>query len=177
MARKLLKRFMPDPDWVREHKSLQFLGDWLHKHPNLWHLNRRSVPSAFFIGIFMSFVPVPSQMALAAIAAIACRANLVISVALVWISNPLTMPPMFYFAYKVGLAVTGAPAGEFTFELTWQWLSDGLAQVWYPFIVGCLSCGLFFGLLGSTAIRIYWRWHVIHHWHKRRLNNKNDQNA
>ena len=168
MPRKLFKRLMPSPETVKEHKSLQILGTLLHD-PNLFHLNRRCVSAAFFIGIFMSFIPLPSQMIFAALAAMVFHANLPISVMLVWISNPITMPPMFYFAYRVGVVVTNEPATTFAFELSWQWLTHGIAQIWYPFLVGCLVCGLFFGLVASTAIRIFWRWYVVRRWHERRL--------
>lgn len=170
MARKLIKRIMPDPEWIKTHKSLQILGTWIHD-PNLWHLNRHCVASAVFIGLFMSFVPVPTQMIIAALAAVAFHANLPISVMLVWISNPLTMAPIFYFAYQVGLVVTNEPAAHFDFVLSWEWVTNGLAQIWFPFLVGCFVCGLFFGLLGSTAIRIFWRWYVVKRWHERRLKN------
>ena len=36
-------------------------GRWLH-HPNLWHLNRRSVSGAVAIGSFSGLVPGPLQM-------------------------------------------------------------------------------------------------------------------
>lgn len=169
MAKKIIQRLLPDPNWIKGHRSLQFLGSWLHD-PNIWHLNRRSVSVAVFIGLFMSFMPLPSQMIMSALTAIAFRANLPISVILVWISNPVTMPALFYMAYKVGFALIGdtnTPA--FHFELTWQWLTTGLVHIWQPFLLGCFVCGLFSGLLGSTVMRILWRYHVIHRWHKRRL--------
>jgi uncharacterized protein (DUF2062 family) len=80
---------------IKGHKNLSFLGEKLHD-PNLWHLNRRSVSAAFAIGLFAAWIPTPGQMVIAAIIALYFRANLPISVALVWITNPLTMPPMFY---------------------------------------------------------------------------------
>ncbi|MFC6755273.1 DUF2062 domain-containing protein, partial [Halorubrum tibetense] len=89
MAKKLLKRWMPDPAKIRNHASLQFLGNVLHD-PNLFHLNRTSVSRAFFVGIFICFLPIPGQMGLAALCALWFRANLPISAALVWISNPIT---------------------------------------------------------------------------------------
>ena len=169
MSKKFIQRFLPDPAWIKSHQSLSFLGDWLHD-PNIWHLNRRSASIAVFIGLFIAFVPLPSQMLLAAFLAVLLRVNLPLSVLLVWVSNPITMPPLFYMAYKVGFALIGdSHAPAFHFELSWQWLSTGLSSGWRPFLLGCFVCGLFFGLLGSALTRVAWRWHVIHLWHKRRL--------
>ena len=167
MARKLIKRFTPSPEWVKKQHSLKVLGDWIHD-PNLWHLNRHSVATAAFIGLFVAFIPLPAQMLIAAFLALLFHANLPISVALVWITNPFTMAPIFYIAYQVGTAVMGTPASQFAFEPTWQWLSSGLTKNWQPFLLGCLLCGLFFGLLASAAVRWAWRWHTIQRWHERR---------
>ena len=101
MPKKFLQRLMPDHRTIREHRHLRFLGTLLHD-PNLWHLNRRSASGAFAVGLFVAWVPVPFQMLLGAIGAILFRVNLPLSAALVWVSNPLTMPPLFYFAYLVG---------------------------------------------------------------------------
>lgn len=168
MARKLLKRFLPDPDWIKNHSSMQVFGDWLH-NPNLWHLNRQSVATAVFIGLFVAYIPLPGQMVIAALLAIIFHANLPISVILIWITNPITMPPMYYLAFKVGTAVYGSKGGKFHFELSWQWVTSGLAHNWQPFVIGCLLCGVFFGLLGSTLVRIFWRRYVIKRWHERRV--------
>src|SRR3954469_24611570 len=101
MARKLLKRMMPSAEFVKHHPSLQRFARWLHD-PNLWHLNRYSASIAVFIGLFSALIPVPSQMPIAALWAIWWRANLPISVALVWLTNPITSPPIFYATYKFG---------------------------------------------------------------------------
>ena len=93
MAKKIIQRFMPSDETIKNNKSLKFLGDRLHD-PILWHLNRRSVAKAFAIGLFFAWVPLPTQMAMSAAVAFYFRAHLAISVALVWITNPLTMPPM-----------------------------------------------------------------------------------
>ena len=68
MPKKLIKKFMPDPEKLKEQKSLQFLGDRIHE-PNLWHLNRKSVSLAFAIGLFAAWIPTPGQMVIAAAAA------------------------------------------------------------------------------------------------------------
>lgn len=175
MARKIIKRFLPDPDWVKEQKSLKLLDKWLHD-PNLWHLNRHSVAAATFIGLFVAFIPLPTQMIIAALLAIMVRANLAISVVLVWISNPFTMGPMFYLAYKLGSVVIGTEATDLgSFELSWAWLQNGLQNNWQPFLLGCLLCGLFTGLLASTLVRLAWRQHAISRWKKRQRKRKAQQ--
>lgn len=161
MPKKFIKRYMPDHKKIRNNKQLnKIFGSLLHD-PNLLHLNRRSVSSAFFVGLFMAFVPLPTQMVMAAAVAILVRCNLPIAVGLVWVSNPVTMPPIFYFAYKVGTWVLSTPEREFNFELSWEWLGSGLANIWEPFLLGCAICGVVFGGLGYIVIRLLWRLHII----------------
>ena len=174
MPRKIIKKVLPDPNWIKQHKSLSIFGSWLHD-PNIWHLNRHSVARATFIGFFVAFVPLPFQMIIAALLAVLFRVNLAISVSLVWITNPLTMAPIFYLAYKVGAAVMSVQAKSFDFEPTIEWLTTGLANSWQPFLLGCLLCGLFFGLLTSTLINWVWREHTIRRWNTRRLNRASKQ--
>ena len=115
MVKKHIKRFIPDTHKIRDHKHLKVFGKLLHD-PNLWHLNRYSVATAFSVGLFFAFVPVPFQMVLAAGAAIMVRSNLPVSVVLVWFTNPLTMVPIFYFALKIVSLVVGTEPTGFNFE-------------------------------------------------------------
>lgn len=161
MPKKFIQRYMPDHEKIRNNKHLnKVFGKLLHD-PNLLHLNRRSVSTAFFVGLFMSFVPLPSQMIMAAAVAILVRCNLPIAVGLVWISNPVTMPPLFYFAYKVGTWILGTPEHQFTFQLSWEWVGTELAAIWQPFLLGCTISGLVFGALGYASIRLLWRFHIM----------------
>ena len=167
MPRKLIKKLFPHHDKIREHKNLQFLGPLLHD-PNLLHLNRRSISGGFAVGLFFAWVPVPFQMVLSAIAAIIFRVNLPISVVLVWLTNPLTMPPLFYFAYKFGAWVLPFPETHFAFELSFKWLSESLSAIWEPFLFGCFILGLISSLLGYFGIRILWRMKVVQSWNERK---------
>lgn len=169
MPKKIIKKYMPDHDLIRKNAHLnKMFGSLLHD-PNLLHLNRRSVSSAFFVGLLMAFVPVPFQMVLAAAAAIIVRCNLPIAVGLVWVSNPFTMPPLFYFCYLVGAAVLGGEHPPFQFELSWQWLMEELGAIWEPFLLGCGIVGLVSALTGFFAIRLAWRLHIISHIKQRRM--------
>lgn len=167
MPKKTLKSLMPSAARVREIKSLHILGDWIYE-TNLWHLNRYSASMAFFVGLFMAFMPVPGQMPLAALLALMLRCNLPISVCLVWITNPLTMPALFFMAYRVGALIINVPVTAIEFELSFNWLSHQLANIWQPFLLGCLICGLFFGCLGYFVISMLWRWRVSVHWRERK---------
>jgi len=159
MPRKFFQRFLPSPQTIKKNKTLQIFGDWLHD-PNLWHLNRRSVAGAFAVGLFFAWMPVPFQMALAAGAAIWLRTNLPISVVLVWLTNPFTIPPMFYFAYLVGTWIIGEPPTDFSFELTFDWLLNELAASWKPFLVGCFTVAAISSVIGYFSIDAFWRYSV-----------------
>ena len=171
MPRKFFQRFLPHPKTIKENKTLQIFGDWLHK-PDLWHLSRRSVAGAFAIGLFCAWMPVPFQMVLAAGTAIWIGTNLPLSVALVWVSNPVTIPPMFYFAYMVGTWIIGEPATEFNFELSFNWLLNELSAIWQPFLVGCFTMAVSSSLLGYLIINGIWRYSVLSRralrWHRRK---------
>ena len=160
MPKKFIRKYLPDPHTIRDHKSIKMFGTLLHE-PNLWHLNRRSVASAFAVGMFFMWIPVPFQMVLAAGFAILVHSNLPISVALVWISNPITMPPMFYFAYRLGVWMIGAPELDFQFEPTMDWLKTEMLSIWKPFLTGCLTMAVISSLLGFASMRLVWRFHII----------------
>jgi len=166
MPKKTIKRLMPDHHTIKNHKHLQIFGKLLH-NANLWHLNRRSVSKAFAVGLFFAFIPVPFQMVLSAGTAIIIHANLPLSIALVWITNPLTMPAIFYFCYLVGTWVLGAPTQDFTFEASWQWVLDSLSTVGPSFLLGCALCATAFAIIGYFGIHALWRYSVVNEWKKR----------
>ncbi|WP_154660069.1 DUF2062 domain-containing protein [Pseudomonas parafulva] len=167
MPRRLFKRYMPDPTSIREHKSLRFFGKLLHD-PNLWHLNRHSVARAMGVGLFAALIPLPLQMLLAAALAIPVRANLPIAVSLVWLTNPLTMPPVFFVTYMTGAWLLQVPPRTLPEELTFEWITDQLATVWQPFLLGSVVCGVVLGVAAYFTTLLYWRWWIGRQWRRRR---------
>ena len=117
------RKLIPSRDSLREISALRPVARWLNRS-ELWHFNRRSVSGAAFVGLFSAFIPVPSQMLLAALIAIVTRVNLPLSVALVWITNPITIPPMFYASYRLGAWILGIDAADLDVEITFDWLLD-----------------------------------------------------
>ena len=167
MPKKALKHWIPKRDQLAKNRSLQVLGDWIHDD-NLWHLNRRSASLAVFIGIFVAFLPIPGQMIAAALLAVLLHCNLPIAVALVWITNPVTMPAIYYGSYKLGAFLLDVPARAVDFSLSWEATLQTLAGIWQPLLLGCLVCGIFFGSIGYGFILITWRLHVVRRWQERK---------
>lgn len=173
MPRKTFKRWFPNPHRIRNLPGLGFLGKLLHD-PNLFHMNRHSVSVAFFLGLFLAFLPVPGQIPLAALGALLLRCNLPIAIALVWITNPLTFPVVFYFCYKLGAWVLNIPPHHTHFAFTWEWLQENFLSIWPPLVLGCLMCSLFFSCAGYLAIQWTWRWHVSNRWRVRKSRRSDD---
>jgi uncharacterized protein len=166
MPKHLLKRYTPDARTIREHKYLRVFARFLDD-PNLFHMNRRSVSGAFAAGLFWAMIPIPVQMIAAAATAILVRVNLPISVALVWLTNPITMPPVFYFNYLVGTWILGHPAEVGEFHPTLEWVGELIANNWLPLYFGSVVVGVVSGLVGYIGIRAYWRWHIVNRFRTR----------
>lgn len=164
-VKRWLKRVTPDRAKIREHKHLRVFGTLLHD-PNLWHFNRRSVSGAFAVGMFVMYLPPLGQMLIAAAGAIAFRVNLPISATLVWLTNPLTIPPMYYFAYLLGSWTLGLPVTSFdlNYWLEWRNWLDLLA----PLTVGCLICATVCSMFGYLTVQAIWRWNLVLRISKRR---------
>ena len=168
MAKKLIHAFFPNLRSYRKHPHLIRVFGTVLMQENLWHVNRYSVSGAVAAGLFCSFIPVPLQMIIAATFAILFKVNMPISVLLVWISNPLTVTPIFYFCYKVGATLLAIEPGHFYFEFSWQWILDSVNSIWLPLMTGCLVVASLSAALGYWAVRLYWRYYVVSNWRKRR---------
>ena len=171
MPKNLFKKFLPHPDRITKNQWIKRLGPRLQE-PDLWHINRKSCSGAAALGMFCAFVPVPFQMLLAAIGAILFRYNILVAVPMVWVSNPITMPPIFYFCYRVGAFLLSVETRKLNFELSFDWLMSGLLDIWQPFLLGCLVVGLVCSLLAFGVVRLFWRYHIWTHIKIRRTRRK-----
>lgn len=164
--KQFLKRFLPDSDQLRSHRHLRFLGDLLHD-PRLWHFSRRSTVRGLTAGMFFAFVPFPWQMLLAAIAAASLRFNLPVAVATVWITNPLTIPPIMFVCYQFGAWLLDKPTLEWAFEPTLGWFLQKASALAWPLLVGSLTIGVLASTLTFVIAHLIWRWHIIHKFRRR----------
>jgi len=171
--RRFFRDRLPDHDSIRRHRWLRPVQHWL-RHPNLWHLHRRSVAGGVAIGLFCGLIPGPLQMISAALLAILFRVNLPVAVFTTLYTNPFTIVPLYLLAYEIGIWVSGASNGSVVPafpELDWH---NGFAQVWgwlmalgKPLLIGLplLAVGLALG--GYIIVRLVWRQYVVWKWFRR----------
>jgi uncharacterized protein len=163
MPRRLLKKFIPAPNFLRERWFLRPFGERL-QDPQLWTLHRRGVTPAFGAGLAICFVPLPVHLLLACTTAVVCRLNIAVICTTTFLLNPFSAVPVYYAAYRVGAALLHVPRRRFHFP-TWSW--HALVPVWRPFVLGCLVCAVVVGVLGWAVLEILWRLQVKRRYRRR----------
>jgi hypothetical protein len=112
-------------------------------------------------------LPIPVQMLLAAFLAIGLRAHLPLTIALVWLNNPITIAPIFYAGYKAGSWLLGTTPKDIEFELSSDCLWAQLADIGVPLLLGSITLGLVLGIVGALLLNLVWRLRVQQRWHAR----------
>jgi len=177
MPRKFFRKYLPSHQSIRENRYLRFFGAAL-QHPNLWHLHRKSVAGGVAIGMFCGLVPGPLQMLSAALCAIVFRVNLPVAALVTWYTNPITILPLYYVAYKLGLFVTGSQSAPLpridlkVFDLpVMEWIpatAHWFVAMGKPFAVGLVLLALILAVAGYVLVIAAWRAHVVLSWRERR---------
>tara|TARA_B100001057_G_scaffold168869_2_gene169642 strand:- start:48713 stop:49216 length:504 start_codon:yes stop_codon:yes gene_type:complete len=165
--KKFFKKYIPDRKELENNKMISFLGSSLFHH-ELWKFNRVSFCRATVIGVFWAWMPMVFQMIPAAYCAVLFRANLPLSVAGVWISNPITMGPMMYFAYLFGNSVLGLNPVYKEFEMNMEWIGSALNNIWEPLLVGTLIIGVVSSVLGYVLMHFSWKLYAYNKLKKRK---------
>lgn len=169
--KRTLRKYLPQPEEVLAKKWAAPFRPWLG-HPNLWHLNRRSVPGAVAIGLFCGLIPGPVQMLSALAVAIPCRSNIPLAMMVTWYTNPFTIVPLYLGAYEVGRRVLGKDRGEGVNAIPdWHW---SIADMWTwllslgkPLVVGIVVVAAVLALAGYFLTRLAWRVYVVTAWRRR----------
>lgn len=149
-------------------KRHQVSGQWymspfrhlLHDQ-RLWGASRRSVVPAFALGLFVAFLPTPGHTLLGILLALALRINIPVAAITTWVSNPATMVPMYYFAYRLGVSLLNVEERPFAFEASIDWLTHTFVTIWQPLLLGCLILGSAAALLGYAVLSVIWRSSIV----------------
>ena len=144
----------------------------LHDH-RLWGIRRKTVVPAFSLGLAVAMVPLPGHMLQAALLALILRVNIPVAALATFLTNPLTMGPLFYAAYLLGSALLGIEPGPFSIELSFDWVLNVFTAVWLPLTVGCILLGSAFAVIGYIGLDAVWRY-SLHDYKTRKRNKRSD---
>jgi uncharacterized protein (DUF2062 family) len=168
-----LTRHIPRRETIHRYRLLRPFAPHLSQ-PALWRLTRRSVPRAVALGLFVGVIIPVMHTAIAALLAIPLRANIAITAAFTLVVNPLTIPAIYYAAYRIGswelhhdaTLVNPAAAERFSSELSrilfWIHQASG------PIAVGVLTIAVSAALIGYFGSAFVWRSWLASRWRERR---------
>lgn len=152
MPRAKLRKLLPTHEIIKNQKILKIFGKLLYKR-EIWSLSRRKILGGVFIGVFIAFIPMPFQMLLVAFLAIIFNVNLPVTILLVWITNPLTMPFIYYFEYELGNFVLNIKDPiEFSFET----MNENINEIALSLYVGTAITSTVLAFLSVFILNIFW---------------------
>ena len=178
MPRKFFRKYLPSHEAIRNNRHIARFGTLL-LHPNLWHLNRRSVSGGVAAGMFAGLVPGsnPVQFAVAALLAIAFRVNLPVAVVVTLYTNPLTIVPLYLIAYRIGTLIVPGDGAPFSHPPGFDWSNLGawlraslewMLSLGKPLAVGLVVLAIGLAIAGYVIVQLAWRAQVVIAWRRRR---------
>ncbi len=117
--------------------------------------NRRSIVRGIAVGWFWGSIPMPMQMAGIMATTPFFKFNVPIAIAVVWLSNPITYPFIFYGEYLIGNLLLGREAIE-GIELTIQWFQSHWSQIATSMYVGAFFVGTVVNF--AVYLLVNWLW-------------------
>ena len=130
MIRKFLKQMQSNDKIKAFIKKYKIPREYLS-------VNRKSISRGILIGLFWGFIPMPMQMLAVLSVTPFVKFNVPIAISMVWLSNPITMPFMYYMEYQTGNFLLGNEGLE-NIELTLSWFSNNWNKILIPLYVGTI---------------------------------------
>jgi hypothetical protein len=154
-----LRSLAPRREQLEAHPWLRGLAPRL-SNPRLWRWSRRSVALGLAIGLFIGFLVPVAQIVLAAAAAVLLRANVAVAAAGTLVTNPLTVPPIYYAAYHLGAWATGAsPSPSFSFDDPLK-IAESLGSNLAPLFAGLALTACVAAVASYILVSQVWIWRV-----------------
>ena len=155
-------RHIPTRETIHNYRVLRPFAPHLSQ-PALWRMTRRSVPRGVALGLFVGVIIPFMHTLIAAVLAIPLRANVAVAAAVTLVVNPLTIPPLYYAAYRIGSwelhheapLVNPAAAARFSSELSR--LLFWIHQASGPIALGVLSIAVAAAVIGYFGGAVVWR--------------------
>jgi hypothetical protein len=108
------------------------------------------------VGIVAAFVPFPGQTALAGVLAVYFRCNVPVALLVSMLSNPVTIGPMYYGAYRLGLLLLGRPPVGDSPELELAGIWSQWDDILVPLLLGCAIMATLIALAARWLLNWLW---------------------
>ncbi len=154
-----LRARVPSREELEANRWLKVLAPYL-ADTKLWHWSRRGVATGVAAGLFIGLLIPVAQILLAAVAAVALRANIPVAAAATFITNPLTVPPIYYAAYHLGAWATGAPVPAALSLADPSSIWENLGTIGLPLLAGLGIAATLLALTSYLVISQAWAWQV-----------------
>lgn len=118
-------------------------------------INRKTITRGIAIGLFWGFIPMPFQMAGVLLVTSVMRFNVPVAIAMVWLSNPLTMPAMYYVEYLTGNLILGYD-GVSEVELTMGWFQNHWDDIVVPLYTGTAFYSIVMSPIIASIVNLLW---------------------
>ena len=130
MIRNIFKRTKKSDrfdEYIKKYNiSMQFMS-----------INRKMVSRAMLVGFFVAFIPMPMQMVAVLAVLPFFKFNALIGISLVWITNPVTMPIIYYVEYLTGNFILMRDDIQ-DVQITLEWFSENIDNIFIPLYTGAL---------------------------------------
>ena len=172
-----ITRHIPTRETVHHYRLLRPFASHL-AHPSLWRMTRRSVPRGVAIGLGVAVIIPFMHTVIAALVAIPARANVAIAAIFTLVVNPLTIPPLYYAAYRIGSwelhhdAAIANPADVERFSSELSRLLFWIHQASGPIAVGVLTIAAALAISGYFVASLIWRFWSRSRWRQRRVSDR-----
>lgn len=143
--------------------------EFLLSHPIYFSASRRAVSGGIALGLFLGLLPIPAQTLLAISGALLLRVNLPLAALAVWISNPLTFVPLFYFAYRIGAVLLDIPVESIPPEPSIHWVGEEIALIWRPLLYGSILIATSAASIAYLGISMLWHVLTLRRYRKRHI--------
>lgn len=126
---------------------------------------RKMVGRGVSLGLFIAMIPMPFQM-LAVLAFIPLfRFNIPVALAMCWVTNPFTMPFIYYIEYITGSFFLGLETQNV--RITLDWFENNLENIIFPLYLGAIFYSIVISWLAYYLLIHFWKQSV----HKDRKKN------
>ncbi len=156
-------RPLPRRSNIHRYPVLKWFSKLAYDRSFLWSFRGSAIIPALFFGLWVAMLPIVGiQMLVVFFLALFFRANLPVVVALQWISNPLTMGPIYFADYRIGMEILKLVGVEYEMNKllkpNYDWSNFNYADflslldTFPPMMIGGSIIGIF---LGVVAVFLY----------------------